>query len=193
MNIEKIKKAKTQYLGKEIIYQEQMESTQDFAKKLEKSNLKHGMLIITDYQTKGRGTKGRTWHSNKDKNITMTIVLKQECQIAILEGFTIKIAEAIQKAIQNLYSYVLTIKQPNDLLLNGKKIGGILTECSSRNGKVSDIRIGIGFDVNQEEFEEELNSIATSLKKEYHQNFNREEIIIAILEEIEKLWENTMN
>lgn len=156
MNIEKIKKANTKYLGKEIIYQEEMESTQDLAKKIAKENSKHGTLVITDNQSKGRGTKGRTWVASKGKNITMTLLVKKEWKIEKLEGLTIKIAEAIQGAIQELFSYSLTIKEPNDLLLNGKKICGILTESSTTLSTVNYVLIGIGFNVNEETFEGEL-------------------------------------
>lgn len=156
MNIEKIKKANTKYLGKEIIYQEEMESTQDLAKKIAKGNSKHGTLVITDNQSKGRGTKGRTWVASKGKNITMTLLVKKEWKIEKLEGLTIKIAEAIQGAIQELFSYSLTIKEPNDLLLNGKKICGILTESSTTLSTVNYVLIGIGFNVNEETFEGEL-------------------------------------
>lgn len=165
MNIEKIKKANTNELGKEVIYQEEMESTQDLAKTLVKENIKNGTIILTDSQTKGRGTQGRSWITSKGKNITMTLVLKKEWQIEQLGGFTIKIAEAIQSAIKELFSYSLTIKKPNDLLLNGKKICGILTETSTTNSKVNYVLIGIGFNVNEEEFEDELRQYCNILEK----------------------------
>lgn len=80
----------------------------------------------------------------------MTIILKDDWKVQDLDGLTLKIAEAIKNAIKVLYGYELKIKEPNDLLLNGKKICGILTECSSMNNIVNYILIGIGFDVNEE-------------------------------------------
>lgn len=187
MNLEKIKMANTIYLGKEIIYKEETESTQELAKELVKNDIKNGTIVITDNQTKGKGTKGRVWEASKEKNITMTIILKPNIKIEKLEGFTLKIAEAIKQAVQELYSYELTIKIPNDLLLNGKKICGILTQTASIGNKVNYILIGIGFDVNEENFSTELQNTATSLKKEYGKEFAREEIIIKIIEKIEKI------
>lgn len=187
MYLEKIKTAQTIYLGKEIIYKEEMESTQELAKELAKNNVKNGSLIITDNQTKGKGTKGRTWQASKGKNITMTIILNSNLKIEKLEGITLKIAQAIKEGLKELYGYNLTIKIPNDLLLNGKKICGILTQTSSIGNKVNYILIGIGFDVNEESFSKELESIATSLKKEYKREFEREEIIVKIIEKIEKI------
>lgn len=187
MDLEKIRKAKTNYIGKEIIYKEEMESTQEIARKLAKNGAKSGSLIITDNQTKGKGTKGRIWETSKEKNITMTIIIKPNFKTKQLEGLTLKIAETIKKAIQELYGYNLAIKIPNDLLLNGKKICGILTQTASIGNKVNYILIGIGFDVNEENFSEELQEIATSLKSEYSKEFEREEIIVKIIEEIEKI------
>lgn len=165
MNLEKIKNAKTSYLGKEIIYQEEMESTQEVAKQLAKENGKNGTIIITENQTKGRGTKGRSWITSKGKNITMTIFVRQNFNIAQLEGFTIRIAEAIKEAIEELYSYSLTIKKPNDLLLKGKKIAGILTETAILKESVNYLLIGIGFNVNEEKFSKELRKYCHILKK----------------------------
>lgn len=187
MNLEKIKTAKTMYIGKEIVYKEQIESTQELAKELAKNDIKSGTLVITDNQTKGKGTKGRRWEASKGKNITMTIILKPNLKIQKLEGLTLKIAEAIKEAIQELCEYTLTIKKPNDLLINGKKICGILTQTSSIGHTVNYILIGIGFDVNEENFNKELQNIATSLKIEYGKDFEREEIIVKIIEKIEKI------
>lgn len=163
MNLEKIKSANTKYIGKNIIYKEKMESTQELAKKL--INGVNGTIVITDEQTKGKGTKGRKWFTTKEKNITMTIILKDDWKVEDLDGLTLKIAEAIKEAIKELYGYELKIKEPNDLLLNGKKICGILTECSSMNNKVNYILIGIGFDVNEEIFNEELRKYSNFSKK----------------------------
>lgn len=185
MDLDKIKNANTRYIGKNIIYNQQMKSTQEVAKEyLSKPN---GTLIITDEQINGIGTKGRKWFSGKEENITMTIILKPDYSVEHLNGLTLKIAEAIRCAIKELYGYELTIKEPNDLLLNGKKICGILTQCSSINNKVNYVLIGIGFNVNQGNFNKELRDEATSLKNEYNKVFNREEIICRIIENIENV------
>lgn len=189
MDINKIKKANTRYLGKNILYYEELESTQILAKELIK-NKKENTLIITDNQTNGIGTKGRTWYSNKEQNITMSIVIFTKCNIKDIKDITIKIANSIESAINELYKIELKIKYPNDLLLNNKKICGILTESSSTNNIVNHIIIGIGFNVNQIEFNNETINIATSLKKEFNKDFNREDIIIKIIENIEKELKN---
>ena len=187
MNIEKIKHANTINIGKEIIYYEELDSTQDEAKRIVDKPISNGTIIITDNQTKGKGTKGRKWYSAKGKNITITIVLYPNCYIKDINKITIKIAETIQETIKELYGIELKIKEPNDLMLNNKKIAGILTETSTISNKINHMLIGIGLNVNQIEFPEETINIATSLKKEYNKDFNIEELIIKIIEKIEKI------
>lgn len=191
MDLEKIKNSKTNFLGKEIIYKEEIESTQELAKKIVKDEeCVNGTIVICNNQTKGKGTKGRKWLCENNKNITMTIILKDNIEISKLEGLTLKIAEKIKNAIEELYSYKLTIKEPNDLLLNNKKICGILTQSSITSNKVNYILIGIGFNVNQVKFDEDLKDIATSLKKEYKKELEIEEIINKILEKLEENFKN---
>lgn len=183
MNIEKIKSAKTKFIGKELEYFDEIDSTQAEAKRnVEK--YKNGTVIIADMQTAGRGTHGRVWHTKTD-NIAMTIILKPEINISKLEEFTVAIAEKIQQAIKELYGIELEIKLPNDLLLNGKKICGILTEVVTIKEIVKEIFIGIGFNVNEKEFSSDISDIATSLYKETKQVYCREDIICKILENIE--------
>lgn len=187
MNIEKIKKANTKYLGKEIMYYEELDSTQDEAKKRIKSAIKNGTIVITDNQTKGRGTKGRSWYSGKANNIAMTIVIYANCTIEKLDGLTIKIAQTLVNSIKKLYNIELNIKEPNDLIVNNKKLAGILTESTTYNNQVKHILVGIGFNVNETEFSKDTINIATSLKNEYGKEFSKEDIIIKFIEQFEKV------
>ena len=170
MDIEKIKQAKTKYIGKNVIYFNEIDSTQTEAKRnVEKYS--NGTVIIADMQTAGRGTHGRVWHTKTD-NIAMTIILKPEINIDKLEGFTVAIAENIRQSIKELYGIELEIKLPNDLLLN-KEI-------------VKEIFIGVGFNVNESDFSSDISNIATSLYKATKQVYCREDIICKILENIEQ-------
>lgn len=193
MNLTTIKQAKTKYLGKQIEYYPELSSTHLWAKELiRKEKLEQGKIILADQQTQGIGTKGRQWYTGKAKNIAMTIILKPHCSLASLEGLTVTIAETMKQTIQELYAYPLTRKEPNDLLLNEKKISGILTEVHTSAGELHDLLISIGFNVNEEYFSEETKNIATSLKQEYHQEFSREEIIVRFLEILEQQLKKAM-
>lgn len=175
MNIEKIKNANTKVLGKNIVFYKEIGSTQDEIRKMAEKHTANGTLVIADNQFSGKGTKGRVWTTESGKNITMSLVIYPNCKVEELEGLTINIAEAIKEAI----------KEPNDLMINGKKICGILTQSVTLAEKVDYVLIGIGFNVNQAEFEGELLNIATSLKKEFNMEFEREEIVAKILEKLE--------
>ena len=184
MDIEKIKRAKTKYIGKQLKFFDEIDSTQTEAKRnVEK--YENGTVIIAELQTAGKGTHGRVWHTKAD-NIAMTLILKPEININKLEGFTVAIAENIQQAIKELYGIELEIKLPNDLLLNKKKICGILTEVITIKEQVKEIFIGIGFNVNEKEFSSDISDIATSLYKETKQVYCREDIICKIVENIEQ-------
>lgn len=184
MDIEKIKKAKTRYIGKNIIFYNEIDSTQEDAKR-RLNDLSNGTIIIADKQINGKGTKGKVWYTNNG-NIAMTIILKPKCKIERLSNLTIRIAEIMIDAICNIYKCQLEIKKPNDILLNNKKICGILTESKSLGDDVESILIGIGLNVNEIKFEKKLEEIATSLKKEFKKEFNREEIIVEFIEMFEK-------
>lgn len=186
MDIEKIKKANTKSLGKQIEYYQEISSTHIYAKQIAGKNDNNGKLIIAEAQTAGIGTNGRAWYTGAGKNIAATIIVKPDCSIRALEGLTMKIAEGIKEAIYGLYKIELTIKKPNDLLSNGKKVCGILTEINTIGEKINYLIISFGINVNEDEFSKEITKKATSLKEIRNQTCSREDILIKILEAIEK-------
>ena len=164
----------------------EIESTHKFLKE-NQQNYKNKTVIIADRQTGGIGTKGRSWFTGSNKNIAMSILYKPTCSTCNLDGLTVKIAQILKEDIYDLYNIELKIKEPNDLMLNNKKICGILTESNCIGNKINYLIISIGFDVNETDFPEELENVATSVKKETGKEFDKEEIIkkfIATLENI---------
>lgn len=115
----------------------------------------------------------------------MTIILQPKCKIDDLKNLTIEIANCMQKIIYDLFEIRLDIKEPNDLILKGKKISGILTEINTIGEKINYLLISVGFNVNEENFSDELKDIATSLKKEFDKYFSREEIIVSFIRNLE--------
>lgn len=185
MDLTKIEKANTQLIGKKIEYYKTIESTHLYAKQIAKNPKNNGKIILAEIQTAGIGTKGRSWYTGEGKNIAMTIILHPNCSVRKLDGISLKIAKIIKKSIFKLYGFDLKIKEPNDLMLNGKKICGILTEINTSGEKVNYLLISFGFNVNEDKFSEKTKDIATSLKKEYNKDFIREEIIKEIIENLE--------
>ena len=187
MNIEEIKEAKTQYIGKHILYYQQIDSTHKKAEELAKNKkVDSGTILIAEDQTAGIGTKGRSWYTGKE-NIAMTIILFPNTNMQVLEGLTIRLAQAMQEIIKELYGYDLEIKLPNDLLFHKKKICGILTQCASQEGKIQYLLISIGFNVNEEDFSKDTREIATSLRRETNKIFSREKIIQKWIEKVEQI------
>lgn len=194
MNIEYIEKN----TDMKVEYHETIESTSKRAKEIAESRI-HTLLnlendyeniqvVLSESQTHGKGTNGRVWYSNSKENILMTLIFYPQNSIEELQKITYLIAQMIQSAIQDLYDISLDIKLPNDLMLNGKKVCGILTESSIQNEKVNYLLIGIGLNVNQIEFSEELQDIATSLKKEYPEiELKREEIMVKVINRVKSL------
>ena len=162
--------------SQEIIKFDKIDSTHKYLKNNYK-NYKSGTVIIAETQTGGIGTHGRVWYTGKN-NIAMSMLFKPNCKVKDLEGLTIKIAVTIKNIIKDLYNIELIIKEPNDLILNNKKISGILTEINTIGKNINYLIISIGFNVNEVEFIDELKEIATSLKREYsNQKFDKEKLI----------------
>ena len=195
LDIKKIKSnLKTSFLGKNIVYHEEIDSTQDEAKRLVKQGkATNGMYIVTDNQTKGKVTKGRAWYGGEYENICGTFVLTPNCNIKQIENLTILIAQCLVKTIKDLYDIKLDIKYPNDVMCNRKKVSGILTESVTNKEIVKYVFIGIGIDVNQIIFTPEIEQKATSLKKEYNKEFNREDIISSFFNTFEKEYKKLIN
>ena len=187
MNIDKIKSARTKIIGKKIEYFKEIDSTHIYAKNIAEEKKEEGLMLLAEVQTGAIGTKGRSWYTGEGKNIAATIILYPKCKIEKLNNLTVEIAKKIRKAIYELYGYELEIKKPNDLMLNGKKICGILTEVHTQGEKINYLLISFGFNVNEENFSKETKNIATSLKNETWKEFNREDIICKIIEKLEEI------
>ena len=185
MDIKKIKEESIGKLIKNIEYYEEIGSTHTYAKEIAIDKQNDGKLILAEIQTLGIGTKGRSWYTGRGKNLAVTIILHPKCKINQLEGLTIEIANKIKESIENLYGYELNIKEPNDLMLNNKKICGILTEINTISEQINYLLISVGFNVNEEKFSPETENIATSLKKEFYKGFQREDIITRFIEILE--------
>lgn len=182
-----LKNLKTQYLGRNLLYFETIDSTQKKLKSLEQPE--NGTLIIADQQMAGIGTHERKWFTGAGKNIAMSFVLLPNCKLQSIQNLTVCMAECMIDTLDFLHQIKLERKEPNDIFYHGKKVGGILTESVCQGEQVQKIFVGIGLNVNQEEFAEDLRQIATSLKMEFGRDFEREEIVTEFLNRFEVQFE----
>ena len=181
-----LEKLNTKYIGKNLLYRESIDSTQKEAWRLVGENVENGTLIMADIQTDGIGTHGRKWYTNEIGNVAFSIVLYPNCKLEKLNDITRDIADIIVKVFEDLYQIKLNIKSPNDIVYNGKKLGGILTETKVFGEVVKNLVIGIGLNLNQEKFYEDINEIATSIKNEFGIDVARNIIISEICNKFEK-------
>lgn len=185
-----LKNLNTKFIGKKFEYYKNLESTHILAKEKPEEEIENGMVILAENQTSGIGTHGRKWFVEKGKNLTFDIILIPNCDIKKINNLTVVIAECIVKTLKELYNIETKIKMPNDIILNNKKLAGILTESSVLGNYVKKIFIGIGININQEFFENQIVNIATSLKKEFKINFDKCEILKRFLEIFEERYLN---
>lgn len=182
----KLENLKTKFLGRNNIYYKEIDSTQNEIWKLYEESSPNGSLVIADIQTSGRGTHGRIWHTDEANNIAFSFFVRMDCNVKKLQGITIEIAKIIVNIFKNKHGITLKIKEPNDIVFNNKKIGGILTETKVICGNVKCLSVGIGINTAQEEFADDINKIASSIKKEFNIDVNREEFIEEFCNAFEK-------
>lgn len=181
----------TNKLGKTIHYLESTESTQKIAHQLSQDGCPEGTIVIAEEQTNGRGRLTRHWHSPKQTGIWMSVVLRPNLPPHKAPQFTLITAVAVVQAIEDLCDIHPEIKWPNDILIDGKKVTGILTELQADSDKIHSIIIGIGINVNQskDQFPNELHSIATSLAIESGEKIVRAALIQKILANLERYYQ----
>lgn len=180
---------KTAWVGKTIIHLEQVDSTNTLAKKLADEGKTEGTLVLAEEQTGGRGRRGRSWCTPKGSAVAMTLLLRPKFRPEHASMVTLIMGLAVTKAIRQLCSINAGIKWPNDVVYNGKKICGILTEMSAGQDGIHHVVVGVGINVNAAEFPEELRSIATSLLLELGWEVDRNELIAESLFWFEKYYE----
>lgn len=173
--------------GRKIDYYESCGSTQNLAHDAAQADASDGTLIVAEEQTAGKGRLSRPWDSAARKGIWMSLIVRPSLMPQQAPQMTLVAAVAIVRAIENIVGCEATIKWPNDILLNGRKITGILTELQSEPDRVKAIILGIGMNVNQDEadFPLELKEKATSLKIATGKHIERAKLIAEILGFIE--------
>lgn len=181
---------KTDKLGRTVHFYESVESTQKITHRLAQENAPEGTLVIAEEQISGRGRMARSWYSPKGTGIWMSLLLRPSLPPQKAPQFTLIAAVAIVEAIESTCFLSVDIKWPNDLLINSKKVTGILTELQADSEQIHSLIIGMGINVNQstDDFSEEIRDIATSLHIESGKTFSRASIVQEIMFNLEKYY-----
>ncbi len=180
----------TKVMGKNIVLFSEVDSTNDVAKKMEKEGAQDGTLICAEIQNAGKGRRGNIWESGSADGIYMSLIVRPAMEVAFAPQITLLVAIAICKAIRKQTKLEALIKWPNDILIENKKVCGILTELElvAEETQIRGVVIGVGVNVNNESFPPTVADIATSLKIQSGQHVERKEIIRSFLQEFEAIY-----
>lgn len=174
--------------GREVEYHNTIDSTNIRAKRLAEEGADAGTLVVSDCQEAGRGRRGRSWVSPPGENIFMSLILRPDIPPASASMVTLTAALAVREGIEETAGLSAFIKWPNDIVSNGKKLCGILTEMSAEMEGVHYVVVGIGINANIREFPEEVKETATSLALETGEKIVRSRLIAAIMKAFEKYY-----
>lgn len=175
----------TEFIGRNMIVLETVGSTNEYLKSLGHKGLAHGTVATAREQTAGKGRLGRKWVSKKDENIYFSVLLRPELSPMEVSGITPVAGLAVCKAIREFCNIDCKIKWPNDVIISNKKLVGILTEMSAEFDAVDFIVIGIGINLDQAEFPEEVKNKATSIFIETGKKPDKNKFLALVLKHLE--------
>ena len=179
----------TKIVGVEMIHKDSVDSTNKLAKKLAYEGAADGTVIVAEEQTGGKGRLERKFFSPRGKGIYFSLILRPKCLPKDAPKFTLMAAVAVANAMQR-FKIPAQIKWPNDIMFDGRKVVGILTELSAQIEKVNYIVVGIGINVNiaKKDFPDEIKKVAASLSEINGGEISRIDFFRAVLEECDKLY-----
>ena len=179
---------KTRVIGRDIRVFGQTTSTNDVVEKLARDGVKEGVVVFAESQAKGRGRLGRKWVSPAQKGLWFSVLLRPPIRPELITRLTIASATALARAIRRQTELRPEVKWPNDILINGKKAAGILTELSAELDTVKYVILGIGLDVNltATDFPPDVKKIATSLRIEQGHPLDRAALAATVIHELDE-------
>ena len=187
----------TKWAGRHMEYYQELVSTNMTIASLSAEGAPHGTLVIAEKQTGGRGRRGRSWESPAGKSLYFSLLLRPEFQPEKASMLTLVMAHSVVKALeraaestQGAAERKATIKWPNDILVNGKKVSGILTEMQVEKGRIGHVIIGVGINVKAQEFVGELAGKASTLEQEWQMEVDRDLLLRHIMQNFEQDYES---
>ncbi len=175
-------------IGHRIIHYFRTDSTNSVALQLDAQNGPHGTVVIAEEQTAGRGRLGRNWYSERSSGIYVSIILRPPLSPAAAPILTLLAGVAVHRAVSTATGLKADIRWPNDVLVNGKKVCGILTEMKAEVDRLHMVVLGIGINVNHSSMPENLRKIATSLAIESGRDFARLHVLAELLRSVERYY-----
>jgi BirA family biotin operon repressor/biotin-[acetyl-CoA-carboxylase] ligase len=181
-------------LGRPLIFHPTTTSTNDVAMRLCQEGAPHGLVVVTDHQSQGRGRRGRVWCSpHPGESLLFSVILRLRTESEWPSNITLAMGLALRDALQPNLEQAVTVKWPNDVLVNAKKLAGILVESQLLDGQLSAFVVGIGLNVDMRELPDSITSVATSLALLRARVLEREVILADILRAIDeraRAWQN---
>lgn len=177
---------RTRWAGRPVVYASETDSTNIKAKALGEKGASHGTLFVADRQTAGKGRRGRSWESPSGTSIYMTVLLRPGFLPSRAPMLTLVMALSVAEGITGETGLLAQIKWPNDIVVNRKKVCGILTEMSAEVDYINYVVTGAGINVNTECFPEEIAGTATSLYIEGGARVRRAKLAARIMERYEE-------
>lgn len=180
----------TRWAGHPVVFCDVLDSTNIRAKTEAEQGASHGTLVVADMQTAGRGRRGRSWSSPAGTNAYFTLILKPDFEPDRASMLTLVMAMAVAEGIVETCGAKVYIKWPNDIVISGKKVCGMLTELSVQQDYIQHVVIGAGVNVGLQEFVPEIADTATCLEQECARKISRTELIVHIMKAFEKYYDS---
>jgi BirA family biotin operon repressor/biotin-[acetyl-CoA-carboxylase] ligase len=179
---------KEKLIGREVLFFSEIDSTNREAHDRAEKGAREGTVVIADSQSRGKGRRGRSWESPSGSNLYLSIILRPLIPPPAAPQITLLAGIAAARALSGVSGLECRIKWPNDILLRGRKLAGILAEMEGKDSKVRFIILGVGVNVNwrREDFPDDLRQTATSLRAETGKEISRAAVAAGLLHELEE-------
>jgi len=173
-----------------ILRYRSLDSTNNVAKDFAERGAAEGTVIVTDFQTKGRGRESRRWRSPKEKDLLFSIIVRPPLKVGQISILTHLTAQAVKGVLDKELGMLSALKKPNDVLVEGKKIAGILTESSGKGRQTEYVVIGVGLNVNTPR--KSLLTSATSILMQTKKEVDRDKLLISFLDLFRRMYEEVV-
>lgn len=176
---------KTRWLGRHYLFTTSLGSTNTEVISQACAGAPHGLVVVADSQREGRGRHGRSWASPPGVNLYMSLLLRPDWTVAEAPPVSLAVSVAVAKALACFLPRAPTVKWPNDLLWEGRKLCGVLSEMATEGGRIQHLVVGIGLNVNQWDFDPWIDRVATSMRRICGMTLSRSAVLVELLGQIE--------